>query len=235
MAEMDIYMRRRLVALGGLFLFFILFVLLVKSCGGDDEPEPVAEVPTGATGEAGGALPLEEYILQADAICDTANSAVGALDPEDPDATQDEFNITSEELAQLQSLQLAEDSADIDRFLSDLSAVVDALRQKARAVRADDLAGQDAAQLDIDTAEVDAREQGERAGFEACGQFLDAGEEPGGDGNADTAVSPTDSGTVAPATPITPAPAEPTTPTTPPATPPPDDGGGGTGGGGVTP
>ncbi len=68
MAEMDIYMRRRLVALGGLVAFFIIFVLLVKSCGGDEEPEPVAATnTTGASGEAGAALTPEQFIEQADA------------------------------------------------------------------------------------------------------------------------------------------------------------------------
>ncbi len=239
MAEMDIYMRRRLVALGGLVLFFILFVLLVKSCGGEDEPAP-ATTPdplAGATGASGAALSPEDLILRADEICGPANDQVGSLDPADPGAIQDEFEITRDELAGLQTLEPAEASPEVERFLSDLSAVVSALKTKAKAA---DPAAQDAAQLAIDTAEVEARESGKRAGFSECGAFLDAGDGPasggggGGGGGAatDTPTPPVDSGTVTP-------PVDDGT-VTPPAddgtvTPPPPDDGGPDTGGGITP
>jgi len=239
MAEMDIYMRRRLVALGGLVLFFILFVLLVKSCGGDEEPAPVAPTDplAGATGASGVALSPEDYLLRADEICGPANEQVGSLDPTDPGAIQDEFEITRDELAGLQSLEPAEAAPDAERFLSDLSAVVSALKTKAKAA---DPAAEDAAQLEIDTAEVDARASGKRAGFSECGAFLDAGEGlasgggVGGGGGVptDTPTPPVDDGTVTP-------PVDDGT-VTPPVddgtiTPPPADDGTDTGGGGITP
>ncbi len=231
MAEMDIYMRRRLVALGGLVAFFIIFVLLVKSCGGDDEPTETVSAPTaGTTGVTGGALTPELFIEEADAICGPANVAVSEIDPADPNAAQLEFDITNEELASLQGLQQAEPSPDVDRFLSDLSAVVAALKAKAKAA---DVTAADAAQLEIDTAEVAARESGKKAGFSECGAFLDAGEDApagaGGGGANDTATTDTGGG-VAPADTTTTPPAD--TSTTPPVddgttTPPADDGGGG--------
>ena len=233
MAEMDIYMRRRLVALGGLVAFFIIFVLLVKSCGGDEEPEPVAPTnTTGASGEAGAALTPEQFIEQADQICGPANLAVSELDPADTGATQDEYLITRDELASLQSLELAEESQPISKFLNDLAAVVDALKDKSRAVKSGDVAAQDAAQLDIDTAEVAAREAGEKAGFADCGQFLDAGEAPSGGGGNNAADIPTDTGGgVAPTDTTTTPPADTVAPTEPPADtapaePPADTGGG---------
>lgn len=227
---MDIYMRRRLVALGGLVAFFIFFVLVVKSCGGDDEPEPVTGPTTGATGQESTTLTADEYIARADEICATANRSVAEIDPTDTNATQDEFSITRQELRDLQALGPPDDNGGIQRFLSDLSAVVDALRAKSQATKSGDIAAQDAAQLEIDTAEVDAREQGESAGFSECGQFLDAGEEvPAGGANAE---SGTDTGTVAPSTdPGTAAPPADSGTATPPAdsgteTPPADSGGG---------
>ena len=235
MAEMDIYMRRRLVALGGLVAFFIFFGLVVKSCGGDDEPEtPVAPTAaTGASGAAGAALTPEAFIEQADQICGPSNLAVSEIDPAAANATQQEYQITRDELKQLQALELAEPDKDIDKFVSDLSAVVDALRAKAQAP---DVTAADAAQLEIDTAEVQAREQGEQAGFSDCGQFLDAGESPGGGGGGaaatDTAtdtgggVAPTDTTTTPPADTVVPP--DDTTVT------PPDDTGTDTGGG-ITP
>lgn len=246
MAEMDIYMRRRLVALGGLVAFFIIFVLLVKSCGGDDDAESVpVPLSTGATGGSGAvALSEDDFLLAADEICQTANTAVGALDPAEESATQEEASITTDELAQLEALDFEEPSATVTRFLSALGDVVAALNDKAKATRQGDVALADEAQLEIDTAEVEARDLGERAGFSECGQFLDAGEAPGGGGGA---AGGTDTGTAAPpaepvaptdpAAPVAPtepeapvAPAEPTAP--PPTEPPPDDGGGG---GGITP
>jgi len=239
MAEMDIYMRRRLVALGGLVAFFIIFVLLVKSCGGDDEPtETTPATTTGATGETGAALTTEQFIEQADAICGPANLAVSEIDPSATNATQQEYAITREELSSLEQLELAEESQPITKFLNDLTAVVDALRAKSQAVKSGDVAAQDAAQLEIDTAEVDARASGEDATFADCGQFLDAGEAPtggggGGGGNAATDPATDTGGGVAP-TDTTAPPADTATPPADTSTPPADTGGD-TGGGGITP
>jgi len=232
--EMDIYMRRRLVALGGLVAFFIIFVLLVKSCGGDDEPAPLTD-PAGATGE-GGAVPLttDDFIAQADEICAPNNSAVGALDPEAPDAVRQEYQITSEELASLQQLQVDDDSRVLQQFFTAMEDLVAALRDKQRAVAAGDTAADAEAQLAVDTAEVDARELGSRYGFRECGQFLDAGEQPGGGGQSATGAEtapPTDTGAVAPPTDTgTVAPPTDTGTVTPPddtGTVPPEDSGGG--------
>jgi hypothetical protein len=235
MAEMDIYMRRRLVALGGLVAFFIIFVLLVKSCGGDEEPEPVATTPTGATGETGAALTADQFIEEADNICAPANLGVSEIDPTATDAVQQEYVITRDELAQLQTLEIAENSQPINKFLNDLASVVAGLQAKSQAVKSGDVAAQDAAQLDIDTGEVAARESGEQAGFADCGQFLDAGEAPsggGGGGNNATTDTTDTGGGIAPTDTTTP-PATDTTPPTDTGTPPTDTGD--TGGGGITP
>lgn len=194
--EMDIYMRRRLVALGGLVAFFILFVLLVKSCGGDDEPAPLSTTPAGATGE-GGAVPLsrEDFIATADEICATANSAVGDLDPTDPNAIRDEHRITADELEQLQALEVDDSSRVLTQFFSALEDVVAALKSKQVATQRGDDVSAGEAQIAIDEAEVEARELGDRYGFRDCGQFLDAGEAPGGaDAAADDAAA-ADAGT----------------------------------------
>lgn len=227
--EMDIYMRRRLVALGGLVAFFILFVLVVKSCGDDEEPAPLE--PTAGSTDEGGAVPLtpQEFIAQADAICGPANTQVGGIDPTDPDATREEFQITRAELAQLEQLQVDDNSRDLRRFMSALQDVVTALQDKAEAIQAGDTVAEEEAQVAIDTAEVEARAAGEDYGFSECGQFLDAGQAP--DGAADTGTGttpPTDTGAVAPPTDttVTP-PAETTTPPTDTGTAPPADDTGG--------
>ena len=49
---MDVYQRRRLVALSAVAVVFIVLVLLFRSCGGDDEAAPVTPL-SGATGTSG--------------------------------------------------------------------------------------------------------------------------------------------------------------------------------------
>jgi hypothetical protein len=231
--EMDIYMRRRLVALGGLVAFFIIIVLLIRSCGDDEEPAPLQDPTAGTTDEAG-AVPLstEDFIAQADQICGPANTAVGALDPESPTATRDEYRITADELEALQQLQVEEESRVLQQFFSALEDVVAALREKSQAIRDGDTVAEGEAQVAIDEAEVEARELGSRYGFQECGQFLDAGEQPGGggaegtEGTAPTDTVPAPTETVPAPTETTPAPTE-TTPAPTETTPAPDDSGGG--------
>ncbi len=227
--EMDIYMRRRLVALGGLVAFFIIFVLLVRSCGDD---EPTATTTTaGATGTQGAvALTLDEYIVEADNICGPANRQVGALDPTSANATQDEFRITKAELQQLQALELDQADRQVSQFLDLLGQVVAALRARSVALDRNDTVTADEAQVDIDTAEAEARALGEQIGFAECGQFLDAGQAPSGaGGTAGTDTTGTDTGGVAPTDTgtVTTPPADTTTPPADTTTPPPADDSGG--------
>jgi hypothetical protein len=226
--EMDIYMRRRLVALGGLVAFFILFVLLVRSCGDDDEPAAPVPTETGATDEAGAVpLSLQDYIAQADQICAPANEAVGALDPSDPNATRQEARITQGELRSLQELELEQPDRQIQNFLRLLGNVVDALRSRAAALDRGDTVTADEAQVEIDTNEAEARALGEQIGFADCGQFLDAGQAPA-DATGGGAEAPTDTGGgVVPETEATAPPAEETAPPTEETAPPADDTGGG--------
>ena len=79
---------------------------------------------------------------------------VSAIDPADPNATQDEFEITRDELSSPEQLELAEESQPIRSSSNDLGAVVAPCSAKAKAA---DVTAADAAQLEIDTAEVDAR------------------------------------------------------------------------------
>lgn len=228
MAEMDIYMRRRLVALGGLVAFFIIVVLLIRSCGGDEEPAPVTTVGTTDT-QGPVTLSRREYIAQADAICAEANAAVGALDPTDPDATADEFDITSDEYAQLRQLQPESKDPTLRDFLAALRDVVDALDSKATAIDRGDTIAEGEAQIAIDEAEVEARSLGEEYGFNDCGQFLDAGQAPAEGGSTSVDPGAVDTGEVpVTPTPTTPAPTTPPAETTTPAptTPPADDSGG---------
>ena len=106
---MDVYQRRRLVALSALAVVFIAVVLLIKSCGGDDDETPVT--PLGASGASGASVVSQAaYIDQGDAICLDSNTALANVDQSDPvQAAKDEADAVSGELQQLQSLPQPDD------------------------------------------------------------------------------------------------------------------------------
>ena len=224
--EMDIYMRRRLVALGGIVALFIIVVLLFKSCGGDEEAgTPLTAV--GATG-TGAAAPLskEDYIAASDPICGETNSAIAGIDPADDVATQQELELTDQERVSLDSLVLADPANKVERFLGALGDLVDALDLKQKAIdRSDDTAVADA-DAQIEAAKDEAQTAAEEYGFEECGQFGEPGTGPT-DGTGTDTTSDTGGTPVAPTAPVTPT--EPVTPVTPeptePTTPPSDSGG----------
>ena len=230
---MDVYQRRRLVALSAIAGLFIIFVLLIRSCGGDDEEAPVTPV-AGTTGLGGATvLAQSDYVAQGDAICLEANAALADVDESDAaQAATDQAEIVTGELQQLQTLPPPDDGErKLDNFLAALEEQAAAYQDKATAEER----GDDAAVADIDAtideAATDAADAADRFGFEVCGDTSKVGDsEADGDSSDDTAdtgtvtpTTPTDTGTVTPTTPI--APAETTTT---PVAPPPSDVGGAT-------
>ena len=122
---MDVYQRRRLVALSAVAAVFIVLVLLIKSCGGSDEPSTALTAPvSGASGASGaaGPLTLDAYIQQGDDICLQANTALAGVDTSDTQqAATDKAQILAGELQQLQSLQPPDENSNkLDNFLSAL-------------------------------------------------------------------------------------------------------------------
>ena len=59
---MDVYQRRRLVALSAIAALFVVFVLLIKGCG-DDRPEPVTTTPLAAGRDAGPRARSDDRLL----------------------------------------------------------------------------------------------------------------------------------------------------------------------------
>ncbi len=237
---MDVYQRRRLVALSAIAAIFIVFVLLIRSCGGDDEtttPTPVA----GASGLGGVSEQSKAaYIDQADAICQGDNNSIAGVDTSAPTANSDLAGIISGELQQLQSLPPPdEDTSDLDDFYSALDQLAQAYDDKATALdREDDAA---AAEIDatIDQAQADATDAAEAFGFQICGDPSKVSNTDDGDTDTDTDATDTSGGTVTPpatTTPVEPVPTTEVPPTdtgTEPA--PPADTGSDTGSGGVSP
>jgi hypothetical protein len=232
---MDVYQRRRLVALSALAAVFILFVLLIKSCGGDDDSTDATPL-AGATG-AGGATTLTQagYVDQGDAICLDANTSLANVDQGDPSkAAKEEANIVEGELQQLQSLPQPDDgTTKLGNYLNALEKQAAAYQDRATAVDRGDDATVSELESTISKAGDEAAKAAKNFGFAACGNPDKVSESSGGSGGGTSggtgATTSTDTGgTVTPTTTTVPIPTTTTTPipTTPTTTPPADTGGG---------
>lgn len=226
---MDVYQRRRLVALSTVVGVFVIVVLAVAS-GGDDDEQP-ATTPVGATGATGEqgpqSLGKRDYIRQADKICGEAASSLENVDATDTiQAAQGETRIMSGQLRSLRALPPPNRDRQLaNRYLRELTNQVEALRQRQTALeRADD-----AALIEIDgtlaTAEEAAQVAASEFGFQTCG-------------NPEAIVdeAATEEVPVEPAPPVEEVPVEPAPPVEEvPVEPPPDTGGTDPDTGGVPP
>lgn len=170
---MDVYQRRRLVALSTIVGVFVIVVLAVASGGDDDEqPATTPVAATGPTGEQGPqSLGKRDYIRQADKICGEAASSLENIDATDAiQAAQTEARIMSGQLRNLEALPPPNRDRQLaNRYLRELGNQAEALRQRQTALeRADD-----AALIEIDatlaTAEAEAQFAASEFGFETCG------------------------------------------------------------------
>ena len=232
---MDVYQRRRLVALSAIAGVFIIFVLLIRSCGGDDEePQPLAAGASGASGVAGPTVLAQvDYIAQADSICLEANTSFASVDESDPvQADNDRAEILAGELQQLQTLPPPDAATeDLDKFLGALQTQSAAYQDRATASERGDDAQVVELDATIDEADADAAKAARAFGFNVCGDLSkvgdtsDGGGGGGGGGGEDVSEPSTDTGgTVTPTEPVTPA----TTTPVPVEPPPTDTAGGGT-------
>jgi hypothetical protein len=249
---MDVYQRRRLVALSILAVLFVVIVVVIRSCGGDDE-EPVPTAGTSVPGEPT-SLTQTEFAEQGDAACLETNTALASVDDSDAVlAATEEGQILAGELDSLQTLPPPEEGAEeLERFLTALQDQVAAYDRYITALeRGDDTAAAEL-EAEIDKAGSKARKAAKRFGFEVCGDPSQVGETSGGEETAsedgetsaeaptDTATeAPTETAPVAPVEPATPAPTTPAEPAAPvegggatpePAPAPPADGGSDSGG-----
>ena len=196
---MDVYQRRRLVALSAIAAVFVVIVLLIRSCGGDEEepvePTPVAGV-TGLTGAT--SLAQEDYIAEGDAICLQANTAIAAIDSSDPlNAAAEEASAVEGEIQGFNSLTIAEGEEPPDKFLNALEDHYDLLQDHLTAIENEDTAAQAELEPLIDEAESKEARLAERYGFENCGDPSAVGESTstGGEGGGTEAETPTETET----------------------------------------
>lgn len=228
--QMDIYMRRRLVALAIVVGIFILIVLAIRSCGGDDESGAPLEPQSGAGQTTNEGLAQEEYIAEADAICAEAKNAIENIDPEDEDAIVQELELTEQALSRLQSLTPAELTQPLERYQGSLQRLIQALETKQMARDRGDVEAEAEADETIDRARQRANRAARAYGFDECDGF---GEVSVASGTGEEV--PEGSGATTPAPETTAPPPATSTPAPPPsdggAVAPPDAGGGAGGGG----
>jgi hypothetical protein len=202
---MDVYQRRRLVALSAVAAIFVILVLVIRSCGGDDDETPITPV-SGATG-AGGATSLtqEEFAAQGDSICLQTNTLLAQTEDSDP-TSGEQGELIAGELEQLQTLPPPTDGEDqLQNYYAALQDLVAAYDERRTAAER----GDDATVAEIDVALDEAASAAAKAarkfGFETCGDRDEVSESGGGDGGDDTDTATEDDTA---AEPVTPAPTD---------------------------
>jgi hypothetical protein len=194
--------------------------LILSACGGDSAPEIPITVPTEATTGTGATSSKADFITQADAVCEEANTAIEQFAAAGQGLTEADQIATLRQgvVDQIEALPApAEDQTTLTQFLDAVRAQVAAGEKIALAQDR----GEDTAQFETElaTARTDAETAAAAYGFQECGQPISS---------SGTATGPTSPGdAVAPAEP------NPSAPAPAPVAPPADSGGtgGGTGGG----
>ncbi len=187
---------------------FVGAALFLAACGGDDSPEVPIVVPTETTSSTGGDLTKDEFIEEADALCEEANTTIGEFvsNGEGFTASADIADIRAALVADIEDLGTPtdeDDPATLEAFLTGLQAQVDAGEKIGLANdRGEDTASFEA---ELDTAKGEASTAASTYGFTECGTDAAAVDPTTADGSS------SDAGGVVPAEPVTPAPVAPDT------------------------
>jgi hypothetical protein len=220
---MDVYQRRRLVALAGVVVVIGVIVAIANAGGGGGSQ------PVGTT--TAQAVTKQDFISSADSICAETDAAIANLPGADPAAdAQKELNYTQSELQQIRSLPQPQGGAtQLGAFFTALKDEVASLKKLAQA--ADSGADTTTIESELASAQSNVRSAASDYGMTRCGK-PGSPTAHGGDGGTAGAVPTTSTPAVTTTTPV--APATTTTPVAPAPTAPPSGGTGSGGGGGGT-
>jgi len=176
----------------------------VSACGGDSSPEVPIVVPTQTTTASSSSK--EDFITQADAVCEEANAAISQFAAAGQGLTEADqiADLRQGVVDELNALGPPEDDRQtLDQFLTAMEQTVEAGKKIALAQER----GEDTAQFEteLDTARSEAETAASAYGFEECGQPISSsGAATGSEAGDSGAVAPS-----APAAPVAPAPAPP--------------------------
>jgi len=175
--------------------------LTVSACGGDSSPEVPIVVPTQTTTASAGSK--EDFITQADAVCEEANAAISQFAAAGQGLTEADqiADLRQGVVDELNALGPPDDDRQtLDQFLTGMEQTVEAGKKIALAQDR----GEDTAQFEseLDAARSEAETAASAYGFKECGQPISSS---GATGGSDTgAVAPSE-----PAAPVAPAPTDP--------------------------
>src|SRR4051812_13981164 len=112
---MDVYQRRRLVALGVVVVAIGVIVAIASAGGGGDDGTPVTTTSTQAASKG-------EFVASADGICAETATAIANLSADDvAQEAEQELDYTKSQLSQIKALpQPTQDKAKLDAFYTAL-------------------------------------------------------------------------------------------------------------------
>jgi hypothetical protein len=201
---------------------------VIVACGGDDDAPIVPVETTTAPVEA---LSQDEFISEADAICEEANAAIanltGTTAAGSSSQIAEEREIVEGQLDQIQDLGApSQDEATLNDFIDALEQLIDNLDKQELAAQRDDTAALAELEAEESTIRGEVLSAADEYGFKRCGEEGEATADTGAGTGAGTGVP---APAPEPAAPVAPAPAPaPAAPA--PAAPAPPSGGTGTGG-----
>lgn len=218
---MDVYQRRRLVALGAVVVVIGLIVAIASAGDGGSDSTPVTTTTEAAS--------KTEFIASADGICAETATAIANLSSDDvAQQAKQELDFTKSQLSQIKALpQPTADKAKLDAFYTSLKDQIESLTKKVDAANSGDSTELATVDTQLASAEANVRAAAQSYGMEQCGEEGEVSS-GGGGGNAATTTPPVT--TTAPVAPTTTTPVAPATTT--PVAPTPGGGSGGAGGGG---
>jgi hypothetical protein len=228
---MDVYQRRRLVALGVVVVVIGLIVAIASAGDGGSDETAVTTTSTADNSKS-------SFIASADGICAETATAVANLSSDDvAQQAKQELDFTKSELSQIKALQQpTEDKAKLDAFYTAVKDQIESLSKKADAAQAGDTTEVASIDTQLASAEANVRAAAQSYGLKQCGEEGEPSSSGGGGGGGTsggtTSVAPATTTPVAPATTTTPVAPAPTEPTTPPSGGTGGDTGGGSGGSG---
>jgi hypothetical protein len=172
--------------------------LMVSACGGDSSPEVPIVVPTQTTTASAGSQ--DEFITQADAVCEEANAAISQFAAAGQGLTEADqiADLRQGVVDELNSLGPPdEDRQTLDQFLTAMEQTVEAGKKIALAQDR----GEDTARFEseLDAARGEAETAASAYGFEECGQPI----------SSSGPATGSDTGAAAPSAPVAPAPSDP--------------------------
>jgi hypothetical protein len=137
-----------------------------------------------ACGSSGDGRPsTDELVGEGDEICTEARERIAELQKEPPESageaaefTRRLIEITEQELAELRSLEVPEETRDaFNRYLRSRERALAIIREGLRAAERGDAQAYAAAQAKVTEAQVERAQLAERAGLSECSRPLAAG------------------------------------------------------------